>query len=111
MSPPSTLICSHDNEISVALMGDAHNSVRRVPGSDFHFPGPMEGIRHEVAELGQGFLIVVIEYHRRLGWCGDAQVSSQDWGKTRLGIWESCNEVDVCARVHWQHVEEGDFGT
>jgi len=70
----------------------------------------MEGVWHEVAELGQGFFIVVIEYHRRLERCGGAQAPPQDWIKVRLGAWESCNEVDVCARVRWQHVEERDFG-
>jgi len=60
-------VCPHDDEIGVALLGDAHNSVRRRPDCDFYFPGPIEGVGHEVAELGQSFLIVVIEYHRRLG--------------------------------------------
>src|SRR5262249_23085166 len=52
VSPPSTLACPHDDEIGVALMGDAHNSVCRRPDRDFCFPVPIEGIGHEVAELG-----------------------------------------------------------
>jgi len=59
-----TLAYPHDDEISVALTSDAHNSVRRRPDRDFYFPVPIEGDGHEVAELGQSFLIVVIEYHR-----------------------------------------------
>ena len=67
VSPPSTLVCPHDDEIDVALLGDAHNSVRRRPDRDFCLPVSIEGIGHEVAELGQRFLIVVIEYDHRLG--------------------------------------------
>src|SRR2546426_227898 len=66
VSPPSTLVCPHDDEIGVALMGDAHNSVCRRPDRDFYLPGPIEGVGHEVAELGQSFLIVVIGYNSRL---------------------------------------------
>src|SRR5262249_19496493 len=107
---PSPLVYPHDNEIGAALLGDENNRLRRGPESDFHVPDAMEGAWHEVAELGQGLLIVVIENHRRLGWCGDAQVPAQNGIKTRLGTWESWHEVDVCARIPWQYVEECDLG-
>src|SRR5215475_3356318 len=81
VSPPSTLVCPHDDEISVVLMSNAHNGIRRRPDRDFYFPVPIEGVGHEVAELSQSFLIVVIEYYRRLGWCGGAQALPQDWLK------------------------------
>src|SRR5712691_1088227 len=38
---------AHDNEISVALLGDAHNRFRWVPGSNFNFPGAVKGLWYE----------------------------------------------------------------
>ena len=60
------LVCPHDDEVDVALVSDAHNRVRRGPSSDFRFPGTREGGWHEVAELGQGFRVVVTEHRHGL---------------------------------------------
>lgn len=67
---PRPPVGPHDNEVGAALLGDAHNRFRRGPGSDFRFPGTLEGVRHEIAELGQGFLVVVMAHHHWLGWGG-----------------------------------------
>ena len=70
MGQPSAPLCPHDNKVGGALLGNAHNRFCRGPGSDVRFPGTLEGVRHEIAELGQGFLVMVMEYYRGLGWCG-----------------------------------------
>ena len=57
----------HDNEVSATLVGNAHNRLCRGPGNDVRIPGTLEGGRHEVAELCQGCLVVVIEHYRQLG--------------------------------------------
>ena len=48
---PSTAACAHDNEVNIVLLSDAHNRFRWLPASDFHFPGTLEGLWHEVVEL------------------------------------------------------------
>jgi hypothetical protein len=60
------LVCPYDDEIGVALVGDAHKRFRRGPNGDFRFPDTMEGGWHEIAELAQGFYIVVMEHYHRL---------------------------------------------
>jgi hypothetical protein len=90
---------AYDNEISVALLGDAHNRFRWVPGSEFNFPGAVKGLWYEVAELGQCLLIVVMAYHCRLRWSGSAKATTHDWIKARLRTGSPCNEVDLYARM------------
>jgi hypothetical protein len=72
MGQPRPPVGSHDNEVSTTLVGNVHNRLRRGAGSDIHTPGTLEGGRHEVAQLCQGCLMVVLEHHHRLGWCGGA---------------------------------------
>ena len=72
----------HDNEVSAALLGNAHNRFRRRPGSDVRFPIALKGVRYEIAELGQSCLVVVMEYDRRLGWRRGSEASLQGWLKT-----------------------------
>ena len=72
MGQPRAPVSPHDNEVGAALVGNTHNRLCWGPGSNIRIPVTLEGVRHEVAELGQGCLVVVMEHHRRLAWRGGA---------------------------------------
>ena len=67
MGQPRPPVGPHDNEVGATLVGNVHNRLRRGAGSDIHIPGTLEGGRHEVAQLCQGCLVVVLEHHPSAG--------------------------------------------
>ena len=56
---------THDDEISVALLGDADNRVRRVPHGDLDIGCALPGTGHEVLELRQRDFTVISAYDGR----------------------------------------------
>jgi hypothetical protein len=72
MGQPCPPVGSHDNEVSAMFVGKVHNRLRRGSGSDIYIPCTLEGGRHEVAQLCQGCLVMVMEHYRRLVWRGGA---------------------------------------
>jgi hypothetical protein len=67
MGQPRPPVGPHDNEVSTALVGNAHNRLRWGSGSDVRIPGTLKGGRYEVAQLRQGFLVMVMEHYPCLG--------------------------------------------
>lgn len=63
-----TPVRAHDDEISSALVCHAHDDVCREPSGDFHLPRAVEGGRHEITEVRQGFLVVILEHDRGPRW-------------------------------------------
>jgi hypothetical protein len=68
----SPYVLRHVSDAGTRASSLVYNRLRRGAGSDIHIPGTLGGGRHEVAQLCQGCLVVVMEHHRWLGWCGGA---------------------------------------
>ena len=63
-----TAMGAHDDEISPTLVRHAYDRVRRGPGGAFHLPRAVEAMAHEVTEVCQGLLIVILEHHGGPWW-------------------------------------------
>ena len=70
----------------------------------------MESRWYEVAELAQGFCMLVMESHHGLEWYGEADVRTSGRATRWLRTWRPCHKVDIRTPMRWQHVEERHRG-
>jgi len=68
MVESTTAMPAHDDALSPTRVRHAYVRVRQGPGRDFHLPRAIEAIAHEVTEVRQGLLIVILEHHSGPWW-------------------------------------------